>query len=327
MRAMVLDGSRAQLREESRPIPMPSAGEVLIRVHACGVCRTDLHLQDGELPQARYPIVPGHQVIGEVLRAGPRSALAAGAWVGAAWLAWTCGGCEFCRGGRENLCERAEFHGCHRDGGFATHMLADSQYCLPMERSFAAAAAAPLLCAGLVGYRSLRLAGKARMIGIYGFGSAAHIITQIATRQGREIYAFTSAGDLAAQGFAREVGAVWAGGSDMPAPAPLDAALIFAPVGALVPKALRDVKKGGAVICGGIHMSDIPSFPYADLWGERQLRSVANLTRRDASDFMRVVAATPVETHVRSYPLARANEALDDLRRGALNGTAVLVCI
>jgi propanol-preferring alcohol dehydrogenase len=327
MRVMTLPAPSARLREASRPVPAPSAGEVLIRVHACGVCRTDLHVQDGELPQARYPIVPGHQVVGEVLRAGPQSVLAEGAWVGAAWLAWTCGECDFCRTGRENLCDRAEFHGCHRDGGFATHMLAESRYCVPMERSLAAVAAAPLLCAGLIGYRSLKLAGDPRTIGMYGFGSAAGIVTQVATRQGRQVYAFTSPGDDAAQRFAREVGAVWAGGSDMPAPVPLDAALIFAPVGALVPKALRDVKKGGAVVCGGIHMSDIPSFAYADLWGERELRSVANLTRRDASEFMQMVASAPVEARVRTYPLSRANDALDDLRRGAINGTAVLACI
>lgn len=327
MRSMVLERPRTRLREISRPVPVPSGSEVLIRVHACGVCRTDLHLQDGELEQARYPVTPGHQVIGEVLRAGPQSVLAAGAWIGAAWLAWTCGECEFCRSGRENLCDRAEFHGCHRDGGFATHMVADSRYCVAMNRAFTAQESTPLLCAGLIGYRSLRLAGDSNIVGIYGFGSAAHIITQIAIAQGRQVYAFTRPGDDPAQRFAQEVGATWAGGSDAPSPVPLDAALIFAPVGALVPKALRDVKKGGAVICGGIHMSDIPSFPYADLWGERQVRSVANLTRRDALEFMKVLASTPVAARIRSYPLASANEAMDDLRRGAILGTAVLACI
>jgi propanol-preferring alcohol dehydrogenase len=261
-----------------------------------------------------------------VLSVGPQSVLAPGAWVGAAWLGWTCGDCDFCRSGRENLCDRAEFHGCHRDGGFATHMLADSRYCIPLDRSLDAAAATPLLCAGLIGFRSLRMAGDARRIGIYGFGSAAHIIAQVAIAQGRSVFAFTSPGDVAAQEFARRVGATWVGGSDTPAPEPLDAALIFAPVGALVPKALRDVRKGGAVICGGIHMSDIPAFPYADLWGERQIRSVANLTRSDGTDFMRIAAATPIEARVTIYPLARANEALEDLRRGGINGTAVLDC-
>ncbi len=323
---MALGAPRQALREESRPVPIPAGAEVLIRVHACGVCRTDLHLQDGELAGARYPVVPGHQAVGEVLLAGPRSVLTAGTRVGAAWLAWTCGECEFCRSGRENLCDRAQFHGCHRDGGFATHMLADSRYCLTLDPPHTGAAAAPLLCAGLIGFRSLRLAGDAPVIGIYGFGSAAHIVTQVAVSRGQRVYAFTSPGDVAAQRFAREVGAVWAGGSDIAAPVPLDAALIFAPVGALVPKALRDVKKGGAVVCGGIHMSDIPSFPYANLWGERQVRSVANLTRRDGSDFMAVAASTPIETHIRTYPLAAANEALEDLRRGAINGSAVLIC-
>jgi propanol-preferring alcohol dehydrogenase len=326
MRAMVLPGRGAHLQEQRRPLPPAAAADVVIRVHACGVCRTDLHLQDGELPQAHYPVVPGHQAVGEVIRAGPRSVLRAGAWVGAAWLAWTCGECEFCRSGRENLCDRAEFHGCHRDGGFATHMVADSRYCIPLDRALAAAAATPLLCAGLIGFRSLRMAGDARSIGIYGFGSAAHLVTQVATFEGRRVHAFTRPGDTAAQDFAREVGAAWAGGSDAEAPEPLDAALIFAPVGALVPKALRHVKKGGAVVCGGIHMTDIPGFPYADLWGERQIRSVANLTRRDGTDFLQIAAAARITARIRTYPLAGANEALADLRRGAINGTAVLVC-
>ncbi len=323
---MLVPAAGCMLRVEHRPLPQPRDAEVLIRVHACAVCRTDLHLRDGELPQARYPVVPGHQAVGEVIAAGPRSALPPGAWTGAAWLAWTCGECEFCRSGRENLCDRAEFHGCHRDGGFATHMLADSRWCLPIGRQLGAAEATPLLCAGLIGYRSLRMAGDGRRLGLYGFGSAAHLITQLAVAQGREIYAFTSPGDVTAQAFARETGAAWAGGSDEPAPEPLDAALIFAPVGSLVPKALRDVKKGGSVVCGGIHMSDIPAFPYADLWGERQIRSVANLTREDGAGFLRLAASVAIRPRVRVYSLSQANEALEDLRRGAFNGTAVLDC-
>jgi propanol-preferring alcohol dehydrogenase len=326
LRAMVIPAAGQPLIEERRPLPVPRGAEVLIRVDACAVCRTDLHVLDGELPQAHYPIVPGHQVAGDVLTAGPQSVLPAGARVGAAWLAWTCGECGFCRGGRENLCDRAEFHGCHRDGGFATHLLADSRFCLPMDRALDAAASTPLLCAGLIGFRSLRMAGDARTIGIYGFGSAAHMITQVAVHEGRRVLAFTSPGDTRAQTFAREVGAAWAGGSDLPSPEPLDAALIFAPVGALVPRALRDVKKGGAVICGGIHMSDIPGFRYADLWGERQLRSVANLTRDDGRQFLKIASAARIAARIRTYPLSAANEALADLRSGTINGTAVLDC-
>jgi propanol-preferring alcohol dehydrogenase len=326
MTTMVAGGAGEALRAEARPLPQPRGAEVLLRIEACGVCRTDLHLLDGELPQARYPVVPGHQAVGRVIAAGPQAVLAERARVGAAWLAWTCGECEFCVSGRENLCDNAEFHGCHRDGGFATHMLADSRWCIPIDAAAGAAETTPLLCAGLIGYRSLRLAGEARRLGIYGFGSAAHLVTQLAVAEGHEIYAFTTPGDTAAQRFARETGAAWAGGSDEPAPQPLDAAVIFAPVGALVPKALRDVKKGAAVVCGGIHMSDIPGFPYADLWGERQLRSVANLTREDARAFFAAVGRTPVRARVRVYPLGLANEALADLRHGAFNGTAVLDC-
>lgn len=326
LRAMVLPAARSRLREERRNLPAATGADVLIRVHACAVCRTDLHLQDGELPQARYPVVPGHQAVGEVLQAGPQSVIAAGERVGATWLAWTCGTCEFCRSGRENLCDQAQFHGCQRDGGFATHMLADSRFCLPLGRTLDAQRVAPLLCAGLIGFRSLRMAGDARTIGIYGFGSAAHVITQVAAFEGRRVLAFTSPGDTTAQAFARELGAAWAGGSDLPSPEPLDAALIFAPVGELVLRALRAVKKGGAVVCGGIHMSDIPSFPYADLWGERQLRSVANLTRRDGTEFMKIAAAAHIETRIRTWPLRAANEALEALRSGTLSGTAVLDC-
>ena len=326
MRAMVLNGRDRDLVEELRRLPEPTGSQVLVRVQACAVCRTDLHLQDGDLPQARLPVIPGHQAVGKVIATGAQAILPVGARVGAAWLAWTCGECGFCRSGRENLCDRAEFHGCQRDGGFATHLLADSRYCLPMGQALPAVATAPLLCAGLIGFRSLRMAGDAATIGIYGFGSAAHLITQVAVHEGRRVLAFTTPGDTAAQAFARETGACWAGGSDAAAPEPLDAALIFAPVGALVPKALRDVRKGGAVICGGIHMSDIPAFPYADLWGERQIRSVANLTRRDGIEFMEIAAATGIAARVTSYPLAQANTALADLRNGAINGTAVLDC-
>lgn len=322
---MVLPAPGAPLHAETRDLPAPTAGEVLIRVHACAVCRTDLHLQDGDLPQARYPVVPGHQAVGEVIASGTGVTLAVGTWVGAAWLAWTCGSCEFCRSGRENLCDRAEFHGCQRDGGFATHLLADARYCIPMDPE-PGPEATPLLCAGLIGYRSLRMAGDAQVLGIYGFGSAAHLITQVARHQGRRVIAFTTPGDHAAQAFAREVGAAWAGDSDAAAPEPLDAALVFAPAGALVPRALGAVKKGGRVICGGIHMSDIPAFPYALLWGERELRSVANLTRRDGVEFMAIAAEAGVSAHITRYPLERANEALDDLRRGAISGTAVLDC-
>lgn len=323
---MVLAAPGARLREVVREFAAPAAAEVLIRVHACAVCRTDLHLQDGDLPQARYPVVPGHQAVGEIVAAGPAAVLPVGTWVGAAWLAWTCERCEFCRSGRENLCDHAEFHGCQRDGGFATHLLADSRWCLPMERALGTVTATPLLCAGLIGYRSLCMTGDARTIGIYGFGSAAHLVTQVALHQGRRVFAFTTPGDTAARDFAREVGACWAGGSDMPSPEPLDAALLFAPVGALVPQALAAVKKGGTVVCGGIHMSDIPAFPYARLWGERVLRSVANLTRRDGTEFMAVAAGARVQAQVTRYPLTRANDALDDLRSGAINGTAVLDC-
>jgi propanol-preferring alcohol dehydrogenase len=324
--ALVASAPEQPLVATARTWPAPRAADILIRVSACAVCRTDLHLIDGELPAARYPVVPGHQVVGDVLAAGPEAVLAPGTRVGAAWLGWTCGACEFCTSGRENLCPRAEFHGCQRDGGFATHMLADSRYCFALDPAASAAALAPLLCAGLIGFRTLRMAGTARAIGLYGFGSAAHIITQVALAEGRRVFAFTSPGDHAAQRFARELGACWAGGSDGAAPEPLDAALIFAPVGALVPKALGDLKPGGVVVCGGIHMSDIPAFPYALLWGERQLRSVAHLTRRDGVEFLARIAQAPVHTRVTVYPLARANEALDDLRRGALTGTAVLAC-
>lgn len=329
MRAMVLRGKRDRLRLEWREIPQPEPHEVLVKIAACGVCRTDLHVQDNELPDIAYPIVPGHQVVGHVVSAGSQSILSPETCVGIAWLAHTCGVCEFCRSGRENLCDHARFNGYQVDGGFADYMLADSRFCFPLNASLAtpetAATTTPLLCAGLIGFRSLRMAGDATRIGIYGFGSAAHIITQVATFEKREIYAFTRPGDKTAQSFARRVGAIWAGDSDCPSPEKLDAALIFAPVGSLVPKALTDLKKGGVVVCGGIHMSDIPSFPYADLWEERGIRSVANLTRTDGTQFMALAGHVPIHPQIATYPLEAANDALDDLRNGTINGTAVLI--
>jgi propanol-preferring alcohol dehydrogenase len=329
MRAMVLRGARGKLHLEWHRIPEPKAYEVLVRVAACGVCRTDLHVQDNELPAITYPIIPGHQVVGDIVAAGSESILPSGSRVGIAWLAHTCGACEYCRSSRENLCDDALFNGYHADGGFADYMLADSRFCFPLDTSvatpLAAAETTPLLCAGLIGFRSLRMAGDAKRIGIYGFGSAAHIITQVATHEKRKIYAFTRPGDEAAQAFALRVGASWAGDSDHPAPEKLDAALIFAPDGNLVPKALKDLKKGGVVVCGGIHMSDIPSFPYADLWEERHIRSVANLTRTDGSDFLALAGHVLIHPKIKTYPLEAANEALDDLRNGTINGTAVLV--
>jgi len=325
MRAWVCDGPGLDLVERTRPDPELGAHDILIRVAACGVCRTDLHVRDGELPDIPYPIVPGHQVVGDVVAAGAESAIATGARVGVAWLGWTCGECRYCASGRENLCDGARFHGYHIDGGYADFMRADARFCFELERKLDPVTTAPLLCAGLIGFRSLRLAGDAQRIGIYGFGSAAHIVTQVALHAGQQVFAFTSPGDDQAQQFARELGAAWSGGSDEPAPESLDAALIFAPVGALVPKALKDVRKGGTVVCGGIHMSDIPSFPYADLWGERQLRSVANLTRQDGHDFMALAAEGFLTPKVTTYPMRDANSALADLENGKLNGSAVLV--
>lgn len=325
MKAWVCPGPGQELVQVERDCPEPGEHDILIRVEACGVCRTDLHVRDGELPDIPYPVVPGHQAVGDVVAAGRRAPIAIGDRVGVAWLAWTCGACSHCRNGRENLCDAARFHGYHIDGGYAEYMLADARFCFVLDRGLAAAATAPLLCAGLIGFRTLRLAGDASRIGMYGFGSAAHILTQVALHEGREVYAFTSPGDEETQRFARALGATWAGGSDEPAPRSLDAALIFAPVGALVPKALRDVRKGGAVVCGGIHMSDIPSFPYADLWGERLIRSVANLTRQDGRDFMALAAEGFLNPQVTTYPLDDANQALADLESGKLTGSAVLV--
>lgn len=326
MRVMQLERPGTPLVERMRPMPAPAAGEVLVEVSACGVCRTDLHVVDGELPHPRLPIVPGHEVVGRVRALGPGVAhLAAGERVGIPWLGHTCGHCAYCRSERENLCDDPLFTGYTRDGGYATHLVADASYCFPLPEGEDDAHLAPLLCAGLIGWRSYRMAGEGGNLGIYGFGAAAHILAQAASRQGRKVFAFTRGGDSAAQDFARELGAAWAGSSEQAPPEPLDAAIIFAPVGALVPLALRAVKKGGRVVCGGIHMSDIPSFPYAILWEERQLVSVANLTRQDAIEFLALAPALRIETEIVRYPLARANEALADLREGRLQGAAVLI--
>ncbi|MFO7655085.1 MAG: zinc-dependent alcohol dehydrogenase family protein [Candidatus Krumholzibacteriia bacterium] len=354
MRAMVLDrvGSPLQLRE--LPEPAPGPGEVLLAVHACGVCRTDLHVVDGDLPDPRLPLVPGHQVVGTVLAMGPDAdrlagaagadaahrgadaahtaaesslpaGLAVGDRVGVPWLGGSCGRCRFCREGRENLCAAAVYTGYQRDGGFGERCVADARYCFPLPGGYPDSQVAPLLCAGLIGYRSYRMAGPARRLGFYGFGAAAHIIIQLARHEGREVHAFSRPGDLEGQAFARDMGAVWAGGSDEKPPQPLDAAIIFAPVGALVPAALAAVERGGTVVCAGIHMSDIPAFPYSLLWEERRLVSVANLTRRDGEEFLALAPGVPVRTRVHPYPLERANDALDDLRHGRFEGAAVIV--
>jgi alcohol dehydrogenase, propanol-preferring len=326
MRAMILRAPRAALEPATLPDPRPGAGEVLVRVHACGVCRTDLHLVDGELPNARSPIIPGHEIVGTVAELGAGvTALCVGERVGVPWLGHSCGTCRYCRAGRENLCETARFTGCTIDGGYAEYAVADARYCFPLPGGFPDVDIAPWLCAGLIGYRALRMAGDGRRIGLYGFGAAAHIVAQLARHEGREVYAFTRPGDAAAQEFARELGAVWAGGSDAAPPEELDAAILFAPVGALVPAALRAVGKGGSVVCAGIHMSDIPQFPYSILWGERRIVSVANLTRRDGVEFLEIAARLPIRTHVVPYPLAAANDALLALREGRLTGAAVLV--
>lgn len=322
---MRLHKTGTPLRWEMREMPRPTAGQVLLKVRACAVCRTDLHMIDGELPPQPLPIVPGHEVVGEVIARGEDAAFGIGARLGVPWLGYTCGTCEYCAAGRENLCDEARFTGYQLDGGYAEHMIANSRYCFELPASFDDADAAPLLCAGLIGYRCLRSAGDARRLGIYGFGAAAHVITQVAVWQGREVYAFTRENDVAAQSFARSLGAVWAGDSGAPSPTPLNAAIVFAPVGALVPLALKAVKKGGIVICGGIHMSDIPAFPYETLWGERTLCSVANLTRRDAVEFLELAPRVPVRTHVQTFNLSDANIALSQLRAGQLTGAAVLL--
>jgi len=326
MKAMVLDAPRMPLREEERPVPVPGRGEVLLKVEACGVCRTDLHVLDGDLPGASFPVVLGHEVVGTVAALGTGvTRFAVGQRLGVPWLGETCGDCVFCASGRENLCDRPTFTGFHRDGGFAELAVANTRYCFSLPDKYGSVEAAPLLCAGLIGFRSLRMAGPAHRLGLYGFGGAAHIVAQIAAAEGREVFAFTRPGDLEAQAFAESLGCVWAGGSETLPPERLDAAIIFAPVGALVPHALRAVEKGGVVVCGGIHMSDVPAFPYELLWGERVVRSVANLTRLDGQEFFETIKMLAVMTETRAYPLASANEALDDLRHGRFRGAAVLV--
>jgi propanol-preferring alcohol dehydrogenase len=316
MRAILLDEPGRPLRLADVPVPEPGDGEVLIRVHACGVCRTDLHVLDGEVRGKQLPVVLGHQIIGTVQGTGER--------VGVPWLGWTCGVCVYCRSGRENLCERAEFTGCDRDGGYADYAVADRRFCFPVPEGYPDLQAAPLLCAGLIGHRALRMTGDAARLGLYGFGAAAHIVAQVARHEGRRIFGFTRSGDEAGQRFARELGAEWVGESSERPPEPLDAAIVFAPVGALVPLALRALARGGTVVCAGIHMSDIPSFPYADLWQERAIRSVANLTRRDGDEFLALAPEVPVRTTVTTYPLERTAEALEDLRAGRFHGAAVV---
>lgn len=326
MKAMVLQHPGAPLASVELPVPVPGRDQVLVRVKACGVCRTDLHIIDGELQRPKLPLIPGHEIVGEVVGMGADvKRFRPGDHVGIPWLGWTCGACEYCLTDRENLCDAAQFTGYSLDGGYAEYTVADARYCLSLQEDLQSAATAPLLCAGLIGYRSLRKAGNSRRLGLYGFGAAAHIVIQIALHQGREVCAFTRKGDVEAQVFARSLGATWAGGSDDPPPFLLDAAIIFAPVGALVPTALRVLRKGGTVVCGGIHMSDIPAFPYADLWQERSIVSVANLTRADGVEFMGLASSVPVVTETKVFPLEAANLALAELRHGKLRGAAVLV--
>jgi propanol-preferring alcohol dehydrogenase len=327
MRAMLLEAAGRPLVPASVPRPEPGWHQLLLKVLACGVCRTDLHIADGELPRPKLPLVLGHEIVGEVVSHGPEAErFAVGARVGVPWLGWTCGTCRYCRSGRENLCDRARFTGYDLDGGYAECTVADERYCFALPIALQPAEAAPLLCAGLIGYRSLLAAGDgAERLGIYGFGAAAHIVAQVARAQGRRVFAFTRPGDEEAGRFARELGAAWVGPSDALPPEPLDAAIIFAPVGALVPAALKAVARGGTVVCAGIHMSDIPSFPYDLLWGERVVRSVANLTRRDGEEFLALAPRVPVRTAVEPFPLSRASEALDRLRAGNVRGAAVLL--
>ncbi|MEE9578787.1 MAG: zinc-dependent alcohol dehydrogenase family protein [Gemmatimonadota bacterium] len=325
MKAMVLEEQGQPLRLEEVERPRLGYGRVLLRVLTCGVCRTDLHVVDGDLPDPKLPLVPGHQIVGEVLEVEPGTeGIEPGSRIGVPWVGWTCGECRFCRSGRENLCEAARFTGYQIDGGYAEYAVADARFCFPIPIGYSDLQAAPLLCAGLIGYRSLVMAGDAERLGLYGFGAAAHIIAQVAIYQGRRVFAFTRPGDTEGQSFALELGAEWAGSSEEAPPEPLEAAIIFAPVGALVPRALAAVDKGGTVVCAGIHMSEIPAFPYEALWGERVVRSVANLTRRDGEEFLQLVPRTGVRTEVSSYPLAEANRALDDLRAGRIRGSAVL---
>jgi len=326
MLAMVFDNPGKPLRRAEITAPQPGPRQLSIRVHACAVCRTDLHIVDGELTQPKLPLILGHEVVGTVVGLGDGiSRRKLGDRVGVPWLGWTCGTCSYCQNGRENLCDDAKFTGYTLDGGYAEYMVADERFCFPIPDAYSDAEAAPLLCAGLIGYRSLVKAGNGKRLGIYGFGAAAHIVAQVAKYQQREIYAFTRPGDEQAQQFARSLGATWAGGANEVPPHKLDAAIIFAPVGELVPQALRAVGKGGIVVCGGIHMSDIPTFPYAILWDERTITSVANLTRRDGDEFMALAPKVPVRTNVQGFPLVAANEALHQLRTGKLNGAAVLM--
>ncbi len=326
MHTMVLEEPGSSLVYREIPVPQPGPDQVLIKVHACGVCRTDLHVVDGELPDAKLPIVPGHEIVGNVVETGAKvKSIKTGDRIGVPWLGYTCGRCTFCRTGRENLCDRPKFTGYTLDGGYAEYTVADTRYCFPLPQDYSDTAAAPLLCAGLIGYRSYRMAGEnAQRLGIYGFGGAAHIIAQVAIYQHRHVFAFTRPGDAGAQEFARRLGAVWAGDSTEMPPEPLDAAIIFAPVGSLLPAALRATIKGGTVICGGIHMSDIPSFPYSLLWEERTVRSVANLTRKDGEELLAIAPKVPVKTEVEVFPLTEANKALARLREGNLQGAAVL---
>jgi len=322
---MLLDAPRRPLRAADIPTPEPGPGQLLLAVRACGVCRTDLHVFDGELPNPKLPLILGHEIVGMVARVGADvGRFTTGQRVGIPWLGWSCGDCRYCRAGRENLCDRARFTGYQIDGGYAAYTVADARYAFPVPDAYRDLEAAPLLCAGLIGYRSLIAAGDAQRLGLYGFGAAAHIVAQVARYQGRRVFAFTRPGDAGGQQFARELGAEWAGPSDAAPPEPLDAAIIFAPVGALVPAALRTVAKGGTVVCAGIHMSDIPAFPYEILWGERVVRSVANLTRKDGEEFLALAPRVPVRTEIEPYPLERANEALENLRAGRVRGAAVL---
>jgi len=326
MRAMVLDAPRQPLRERQCPNPAPGPGQVLVDVSVCGVCRTDLHVVDGDLTEPKLPIIPGHQVVGRVVGWGEGvTGFAVGDRVGIPWLGGSCGACDYCLCGQENLCDDSRYTGYQIDGGFAEQCVADAGFCFPIPEGYPDLQAAPLLCAGLIGYRALCMAGDGKRLGFYGFGAAAHILIQVVRHQGREVYAFTRDGDASSQEFARSLGAVWAGGASESPGVKLDAAILFAPVGSLVPASLRAVRKGGVVVCAGIHMSDIPSFPYSILWGERVVRSVANLTRRDGRKFLALAPKVPVRTEVHAYPLERANEALDDLRHGRFEGAAVVV--
>lgn len=326
MRAMVLEAQGQPLNARDVPVPHPGEGQVRIRVIACAVCRTDLHIVDGELTEPKLPLIPGHQIVGRVDAVGPGATrYAVGERVGVPWLGWTCGTCQYCTSGQENLCDRARFTGYDIDGGYAEYAVADERFCFPVLGDYPDIQAAPLLCAGLIGYHSYRMTGDARRVGMYGFGAAAHLLAQVAEHEGREIYAFTRRGDDEGQAFARSLGATWTGSSEEAPPEELDAAIIFAPAGELVPEALSRVRKGGVVVCAGIHMSDIPSFPYALLWGERVVRSVANLTREDGEAFLRLAPKVPLHTEAQTYPLEAANEALDDLRSGRVRGAAVLV--